>query len=80
MGILTPEETPFDDCPKVFHALHVWNTGQTTSLRSYWKVKQYDHIIGAYEGKETQWTVVKESQGVIHSHPISEEKAKRYIK
>lgn len=58
----------------------VWNTGQTTSLRSYWKVKQYDHIIGAYEGKETRWAVVKESQGVIHSHPISEEKAKRYIK
>ena len=58
----------------------VWNTGQTTSLRSYWKVKQYDHIIGAYEGKETHWAVVKESQGVIHSHPISEEKAKRYIK
>lgn len=58
----------------------VWNTGQTTKKHPDWKVKQYDHIMGAYEGKETQWVVVKESQGVIHSHPISEQKAKEYIK
>ncbi|ATM79274.1 hypothetical protein CRN79_18230 [Serratia fonticola] len=58
----------------------VWNTGQTTKTHPSWKVKQYDHIIGAYEGKETSWAVVKESQGVIHSHPISEQKAKGYIK
>lgn len=58
----------------------VWNTGQTTKTHPDWKIKQYDRIIGAYQGKETQWAVVKESQGVIHSHPISEGKAKEYMK
>jgi hypothetical protein len=58
----------------------VWNTGQTTKIHPDWKIKQYDRIIGAYQGKETQWAVVKESQGVIHSHPISEGKAKEYMK
>ncbi|ATM79174.1 hypothetical protein CRN79_07305 [Serratia fonticola] len=60
--------------------IDVWSTGQTTKTHPDWKVKQYDHIIGAYDGKETQWVVVKESQGVIHSHPISEQKVKELMK
>ena len=60
--------------------IDAWENGQVTEKHSTWKVKQYDHVIGAYAGKETQWVVVKESQGVIHSHPISEQKAKGYIK
>ena len=57
-----------------------WENGQTTAKHPTWKVKKYDRVIGAYAGKETQWVVVKESQGVIHSHPLSEQKAKEYMK
>lgn len=57
-----------------------WENGQTTAKHPTWKVKKYDRVIGAYAGKETQWVVVKESQGVIHSHPVSEQKAKEYMK
>ncbi|MDG1643027.1 Colicin-D [Klebsiella huaxiensis] len=57
-----------------------WANGQITSKHPTWKVKKYDRVIGAYAGKETQWVVVKESQGVIHSHPISEQKAREYMK
>lgn len=57
-----------------------WANGLITSKHPTWKVKKYDRVIGAYAGKETQWVVVKESQGVIHSHPISEHKAKEYMK
>ena len=57
-----------------------WENGQTTAKHPTWKVKKYDRVIGAYAGKETQWVVVKESQGVIHFHPVSEQKAKEYMK
>lgn len=58
----------------------VWSTGQTTKKHPAWKVKQYDRIIGAFEGKETKWAVAKESQGVVHSHPISEQRVKELMK
>ena len=60
--------------------IDAWKNGQMTAKHPTWKVKKYDHVIGAYAGKETQWVVVKESQGVVHSHPISEQKAKEYMK
>ncbi|VDR24483.1 Colicin-D [Raoultella terrigena] len=60
--------------------IDAWENGQTTAKHPTWKVKKYDYVIGAYAGKETQWVVVKESQGVIHSHPVSEQKAKEYMK
>lgn len=61
--------------------MDVWVTGQKTTMHPTWKVKEYKNtIIGAYKGKETSWVVVKESQGTIHSHPISASKVKEYTK
>lgn len=36
-----------------------------------WKVKDMGKIIGASEGKESQWVRVELSGGTIHGHPIS---------
>ncbi|VEJ54615.1 S-type pyocin domain-containing protein [Pragia fontium] len=60
--------------------IDVWLNGVKTIKHPTWKVKEYDYIIGAYDGKETQWVVVKESQGTIHSHPTSLDEVKRYMK
>lgn len=36
------------------------------------KVKSYDHVIGASEGKESRWLKIECSAGVVHGHPITE--------
>jgi hypothetical protein len=41
---------------------------------------KFDHVIGAYNGVETKYMVVKLSVGEIHGHPISEALYKQYLK
>jgi hypothetical protein len=59
----------------------VWENGIPATNNSLtkgklWKLMKFDEIIGAYEGTETQYIVVKGSKNgpidVIHGHPISE--------
>ncbi|WP_181259198.1 RHS repeat domain-containing protein [Pseudoduganella armeniaca] len=52
-----------------------WDTGTpargSTVNRGY-KVKSYDYVIGASEGKESRWLKIECSAGVVHGHPITE--------
>ncbi|BBH44889.1 hypothetical protein KU43P_13660 [Pseudomonas sp. KU43P] len=50
---------------------HVHSVGQQVTNGKPWKVKDMHEIIGASEGKSSQWIRVEESAGTIHGHPIS---------
>ncbi|MBK4714726.1 MULTISPECIES: S-type pyocin domain-containing protein [Tenebrionibacter/Tenebrionicola group] len=58
----------------------VWKDGINSTKKQNWKLKEFDEIVGAHGGKETRWVVTKESQGTIHSHPISETDARKLLK
>ncbi|HHA1920041.1 TPA: S-type pyocin domain-containing protein, partial [Enterobacter ludwigii] len=58
----------------------VWENGIPTTNGQNWKVKEFDNVMGAYKGKETNWVVTKESQGTIHSHPIGPQEARKLMK
>ena len=49
-----------------------WKKGTPVTNGKNWKVKKYDKIIGATEGKETQYVRIENSANTIHGHPISE--------
>ena len=46
----------------------IFNTGTSVTNGKPWKVKDMGKIIGASEGKESQWVRVERT---IHGHPIS---------
>ena len=48
-----------------------WKTGIPTTNGKNWKVKAYDRVIGATEGKETSYIRIENSANTIHGHPIS---------
>ncbi|HHS3623217.1 TPA: RHS repeat domain-containing protein [Proteus mirabilis] len=49
----------------------VYQTGQPVTNGKPWKVQDMGKIIGASEGKPSQWMRVEYSGGTIHGHPIS---------
>lgn len=49
----------------------VYKTGQPVTNGKTWKIEDTGRIIGASEGKESQWIRVEYSSGTIHGHPIS---------
>ncbi len=51
----------------------VWSKGTPTTDGNTHKVMKLDKVIGAYEGKETQYIIVKATNNgnTIHGHPIS---------
>jgi hypothetical protein len=57
----------------------VWNKGTPTKKLQAWKVMKCDGIIGASEGIETEFVVVKMSSGTIHGHPITPQEYKRLL-
>jgi hypothetical protein len=61
-----------------------WSTGTKINAgagkNSVWKVFKAPDIIGANDGKETEYMRVECSQGVIHGHPISKTTHDSYIK
>lgn len=76
-----------DDAAKYKHGIDIkrlemetWKTGIPTTDGNTWKVKKMDNICGAYNGKEVNYMVVKESAGFIHGHPINEAEYKRLLK
>lgn len=49
----------------------VYKNGQPVTNGKSWKVQDMGEVIGASEGKTSQWIRVEESGGTIHGHPIS---------
>lgn len=49
-----------------------WNSGTKVTNGKNWKVKAYDRVIGASNGKETSYIRIENSAGTIHGHPITE--------
>lgn len=49
----------------------VFNSGTPVTNGKPWKVKDMGEVIGASEGKPSQWMRVELSAGTIHGHPIS---------
>lgn len=49
-----------------------WNTGIPVANGKNWRVKKYNYIIGATEGKETKYVRIENSSNTIHGHPITE--------
>lgn len=47
-----------------------WRNGNPVINGKNWKVKVYDRIIGASNGKETMYVRIENSSNVIHGHPI----------
>lgn len=48
-----------------------YKTGQPVTNGKTWKIEDVGRVIGASEGKESQWIRVEYSAGTIHGHPIS---------
>ncbi|WP_159514026.1 MULTISPECIES: RHS repeat domain-containing protein [Enterobacter] len=55
----------------------VFNTGMAVTNGKPWKVKDIGQVIGASEGKESQWMRVELSANTIHGHPISIDEFRR---
>ena len=51
----------------------VWNTGKSVNNNKNWRIKAYDKVIGACNGKETMYVRVENSSNTIHGHPITKE-------
>lgn len=49
----------------------LFNSGTPVTNGKPWKVKDMGEVIGASEGKPSQWMRVELSAGTIHGHPIS---------
>lgn len=49
-------------------------------MEKNWKVKAYDKIIGATEGKETCYVRIECSSNTIHGHPISRKEYNKLLK
>ncbi|MCU6238921.1 hypothetical protein KWH75_17800 [Morganella morganii] len=48
-----------------------YKTGQPVTNGKTWKIEDVGRVIGASEGKESQWIRVEYSAGTIHGHSIS---------
>lgn len=57
-----------------------WATGTPVTNGKNWKVKAYDHVIGATGGKETCFVRIECSGNTIHGHPISLQEYLKLIK
>lgn len=57
-----------------------WATGTPVTNGKNWKVKAYDHVIGATGGKETCFVRIECSGNMIHGHPISLQEYLKLIK
>ena len=57
-----------------------WSTGIAVTNGKNWRVKKYDTIIGATEGKETYYTRIECSANTIHGHPISKAEYNKLLK
>lgn len=57
-----------------------WKSGTRVTNGKTWKVKSYDHVIGAIGGKETKYVRIENSNGTIHGHPISELEYNKLLK
>ncbi len=57
-----------------------WNSGIPVTNGKNWKVKKYDYIIGASNGKETQYVRIENSGGTNHGHPITEAEYKKLLR
>ena len=57
-----------------------WKTGTLVTNGKNWKVQRYDDIIGATNGKETQFGRIENSANTIHGHPISESEYFKLLK
>ncbi|MFC1894875.1 hypothetical protein ACFLYH_02905 [Candidatus Dependentiae bacterium] len=61
-----------------------WETGTIVltpqNSNKTWKVKAFDFVCGASEGKETKYIRIECSSGVIHGHPIAEREYKKLLK
>jgi hypothetical protein len=57
-----------------------WNLGTLTNDGKNNKVFDCGEIIGAHNGKETSYMIVKHSSNTIHGHPISQEEYKALLK
>ena len=55
----------------------VFNTGNPVTNDKPWKVKDMGKVIGASEGKESQWMRGELSGSTIHDHPISLDEYRR---
>jgi hypothetical protein len=58
----------------------VFNLGTTTTNGKSWKVQDMTKVIGASEGKVSQWIRVELSSNTIHGHPISYAEFLRLLK
>lgn len=57
-----------------------WESGQDVTNGKTWGVMQFDHVIGASEGQETQFMRVEFSGGTIHGHPITQSEYNKLLK
>jgi len=62
----------------------VWQSGTPVTSGKNWKVYEFDHVIGACDGKEVRWVRVEGTGGpgnaVIHGRPITQEDYRRLTK
>ena len=56
-----------------------WENGKKVTTDKPWKVIEFDHIIGAKNGTETQFMRVEISANTIHGHPITPAEFKKYL-
>ena len=62
----------------------MWQNGTPVTNGKNCKVYEFDHVIGACEGKEVRWVRVEGTGGpgntIIHGHPITLEQYRSLIK
>ncbi|MBD2871222.1 RHS repeat domain-containing protein [Paenibacillus arenilitoris] len=58
----------------------VWANGTPVTNGKDWKVFKFDQVVGASDGKETQYIRVEHSGGTIHGHPITVAEYKKLTK
>ena len=57
-----------------------WEKGTQVTNGKTWKVFRADDIIGACNGVETPYVIIKMSANTIHGHPITFSEFKKYTK
>lgn len=60
--------------------LRAWAKGKVTTNGQNWKVFECEDIIGATNGTETKYMVVKNTENTIHGHPISVDDYRKWTK
>jgi hypothetical protein len=60
-----------------------WNSGTSVAssvTNKSWKVKAFNDVCGACNGKETKYMRIEYSGGTIHGHPITEDEYLKLLK